>query len=215
MRLYGYWRSSASWRVRIALHLKGLSCELISVHLVQDGGQQHREDYVQKNPMRQVPVLELEHGTEVRRLTQSMAIIDHLERSQPEPSLYPSDPWKRTLSLEVAEICNSGMQPIHNLAVLQALDAIGQDRKAFVRPFLEKGLAALEARVRQAGSKFCVADAPSVGDICLVPQLYAARRFDLDLQAYPHLLRVEAECAQLEAFERAHPSRQPDAPPAA
>ena len=212
IRLYSYWRSSASWRVRIGLNLKGLSFDYVAIHLVEDGGHQHRKEYVEKNAMHQVPTLEVEEGGRSVALTQSLAILTYLEARHPEPALWPEDPLMRTRAVELAEICNSGIQPLHNLGVLRSIEALGGDRKEFVRPILQKGLAALEVRVRQLSGRFCVGDAPSIADVCVIPQLASARRFELDLGAYESLLRVEEACAELDAFASAHPTAQPDVP---
>lgn len=210
MRLYGYWRSSSSWRVRIALRLKGIEFEYRPVHLVK--AEQHSESYVEKNTMHQVPTLEVEEGGRSVHLSQSLAIIVFLNERHPKPPLIPSDPLMRTRAWELAEICNSGMQPFHNLATLQAVEALGTTRKAWVAPFLEKGLAAMEKLVQETSQTYCIGSSPSLADVCLVPQLYSVRRFGVDLSPYPNLLRIEGACSELPAFEAAHPSRQPDAP---
>lgn len=208
MKLYGYWRSSASWRVRIALNLKGLGYEYVPVHLVRDGGEQHGADHQARNPMRQVPVLEVEGG---RLISQSLAILEYLEEVHPEPALLPADPLLRAKVRQLAETMNSGIQPLHNLAVLQHVQSLGMDSKAWGAHWVNRGLQALEAVVAESAGRFCVGDQPTFADACLVPQLYAARRFDADLSLAPTLLRVEEACAALEAFQKAHADNQPDA----
>lgn len=208
MKLHGYWRSSASWRVRIALEWKGLGYEYLPVHLVRDGGQQHVEVYRAKNPMRQVPLLELGEG---RTLTQSMAILEYLEEVHPTPPLLPEDPFLRAKARQIAEIFNSGVQPLQNLSTLQAIQALGGDSKAWVQEWMERGLAAVELELSRHAGTFCVGDQPTFADVCLVPQLYGARRFEVDLAPYPHATRIEAACAALPAFQRAHADAQPDA----
>ncbi|MEM1024369.1 MAG: maleylacetoacetate isomerase [Myxococcota bacterium] len=211
LRLYGYWRSSSAWRVRIALGLKGLEYESRPVHLLRNGGEQHEADYLRLNPMAQLPTLEVEERGELRHLTQSLAIIDWLEQLQPEPSILSSEPWARFRALEIAEIVNSGMQPLQNLSVLQAVERLGSSKQEWVRPFLTRGLAALERKLD--GGPFALGEQPSLADLCIVPQLYSTRRFGIDLGDFPSLLRVEATCRAHPAFEAAHPDRQVDAKP--
>lgn len=208
MKLYGYWRSSASWRVRIALNLKGLGYEYVPVHLVRDGGEQHGAAHQARNPMRQVPVLEVPGG---RMISQSLAILEYLEEVHPEPALLPADPLLRAKVRQIAETMNSGIQPLHNLAVLQHVQSLGADSMAWGAHWVNRGLQALEAAVSEHAGRFCVGDQPTFADACLVPQLYAARRFDADLSLAPTLLRVEEACAALEAFQKAHADNQPDA----
>lgn len=216
--LYGYWRSSCSWRVRIALHFKGLDgWRYEAIHLVEGGGQQHTEAHQGRNPMRQVPVLEV-HGESVQgpgvfHLSQSMAILEFLEERYPEPRLLPADPIARARSRALAEVVNAGIQPLQNLAVIQKLrDELGLDAVAWCRDFIGRGLEAYEAQARQWGKGFSVGDQPTFADICLVPQLYNARRFGLPLQDYPTLLAIESHCQGLAPFQAAHPDEQPDAP---
>lgn len=222
MILRGYWRSSATWRVRIALHYKDLDFEYLPVHLVRQGGEQHLPEYTQMNPLRQVPTLELPSGA---LLTQSLAIIDYLECVAPAPPLYPADPLQRARALQCAEIINSGIQPLQNLSLLQRLARDYEaDKIAWGRREISTGLAALEATLNahlpmtstsalRGTPQFLVGEAPTVADLCLIPQLYNARRFGVDLSACPRLLSAEAACAPLTAFKLAHPDAQPDAQP--
>lgn len=218
MRLYGYWRSSASWRVRIGLALKGLDVEIVPVHLVRDGGEQHGDDHAARNPLHQVPVLEVPSpdAADPRpiHLTQSLAILAWLDATHPEPRLIPEDPFGRARAWQLAEVVNSGIQPLQNLNVLQRLAALGVDEKAWARDAIARGLTALEALVADVESPFLVGATPTIADLCLVPQLYNARRFGIDLSTCPTLTRVEANCEALPAFAAAHPDRQPDAPAA-
>lgn len=209
MRLHGYWRSSSSWRVRIALHYKGVAFENAPVHLLQDGGAHHLSAYHTINPMEQVPALEVEPGT---WLAQSIAILEYLEETIPDPPLLPGDPISRARARQLAEISNSGIQPLHNLTVLQTLRAHGVDEKAWCRQFISRGLAAIAEIAASHGGRFLVGDHPTFADVCLVPQLHAARRFELDLAPFPRLIAVEEACMQLPAFQAAHAHRQPDAP---
>jgi maleylpyruvate isomerase len=215
MRLYSYWRSSCSWRVRIALNLKGLSYEYVPVHLVKDGGEQHSETYRSINPMRTVPTLEFTEGGQVRRLSQSMAILEYLEERHPSPALLPAGPYLRARCRMLAEVVNSGIQPLQNLAVLQRIKGeLKGDDKVWCAHWIDRGLAAFQASVQETAGIYCLGDAVSFADILLVPQLYGARRFGVDLAPYGLLTRIEAACTSLPAFQAAHADRQPDAPPA-
>lgn len=213
MKLYGYWRSSCSWRVRIALEAKGLAWQYVPVHLLE--GQQHAREHAAKNPMEQVPVLEVEEGGRTHRLAQSLAIIEYLEERYPSPPLLPADPILRARARQLAEIVNSGIQPMQNLGLLQHLKEVAPaaDRKAWPAHFIARGFAAMEAIARQTAGRCLVGDQVSVADACLVPQLYGARRFGVALDAYPTLIAVEGRLAELEAFRRAHADAQPDATP--
>jgi maleylpyruvate isomerase len=212
MKLYGYWRSSSSYRVRVALGLKGLAYESAPVHLLKDGGQQHAESFRAINPMAQVPVLEVEHEGRTVRLGQSIAILEYLEERFPAPALLPADPVLRARVRQLTEIVNSGIQPFQNLSVLQALDKHGVDSKAFAVDAIRKGLQAFTALAEPVAGAFSVGDAPTFAECVLVPQLYSARRFGIDVEAdFPLLARIDARCAELEAVQAAHPDRQPDA----
>jgi maleylpyruvate isomerase len=215
MKLYSYWRSSCSWRVRIALNLKGLAYTYEAVHLLKDGGQQNSEAYRAVNPMRTVPMLEFEEGGMVRRLSQSLAILEYLEERYRTPALLPEEPLPRARVRMLSEMVNSGIQPLQNLTVLQWVKGeLKGDDKAFAAHWNARGLTALEAAVKETAGTYCVGDTVSLADICLVPQLYGARRFGVDLTPYPTLTRIEAACERLPAFQAAHPDRQPDAAPA-
>jgi maleylpyruvate isomerase len=211
MKLYGYWRSSCSWRVRIALNLKELQYEYAPIHLLRDGGAQNTDEYREKNPLRTVPLLEWEEGGEVRRLSQSMAIIAYLEERWPKPALWPSDPLGKAQAWMLAEIPNSAIQPLQNLTVMQKVKADGGDSNAWSAHWNARGLAALEAWAKPLAGRFLLGDEVTVADVCLVPQLYGARRFGVDLSPFPTLTRVEQACEALDAFARARPERQPDA----
>ncbi|ATB43273.1 maleylacetoacetate isomerase [Cystobacter fuscus] len=215
MKLHGYWRSSSSWRVRIALNLKGLSYEYVPVHLVKDGGEQHSEAYRALNPLRTVPMLEFTEGGRVHHLSQSLAILEYLEERHPSPALLPADPLLRARVRMLSEVVNSGIQPLQNLSVLQRIKAEWKgDDKAWAAHWIDRGLGAFQAMAQETAGRYCVGDSVSFADACLVPQLYSARRFGVDLQPYGLLTRVEAACASLPAFQAAHADRQPDAVPA-
>jgi maleylacetoacetate isomerase len=215
VRLHGYFRSSAAYRVRIALNIKKLSYDIVPVHLIRGGGEQHQSQFRALNPQALVPVLE--DGGHV--LTQSLAILEYLEETHPKPALLPADAAGRArvraLALQVA--CE--IHPLNNLRVLRyltqelGLDETARDR--WYRHWIAIGFDAFEASLSSGESgRFCHGDAPGLADVCLVPQLFNARRFDCDLSAYPHMLAVEAACVALPAFAAAHPARQPDADPA-
>jgi maleylpyruvate isomerase len=213
MKLYTHWRSSSAYRVRIALGLKGLSYEPCFVHMVRGGGEQHRPEFLAKNPRGQIPVLEIDQpGREPVQLIQSLAILEYLEEQYPTPALLPNEPFSRARAREYANLINSGMQPFHNTGTSSFLKSVAPevDLGSWNVHFIGEGLKALEARARDSAGRFLVGDAPSIADVFLVPQLYAARRFGAPLDASTTLLRVEAECAKLDAFASAHPDRQPD-----
>lgn len=207
MQLFNYWRSSASWRVRIALNLKGVRYDNVPVHLTRDGGEQHRVEYRELNPMGQVPALVLDDGAV---LFQSIPILEWLEETYPEPPLLPDDPIERSRARALAEIVNSGIQPFQNLSVTNTVKALGGDVDLWLSRFIPAGLSALEAASATTRGRFLVGDRVSFADICLVPQLSSARRFGVSVDAYPGLLAVEAVCAALPAFQAAHPDAQPD-----
>lgn len=211
--LYGYWRSSCSYRVRIALAYKGIEHAYRPVNIHPDGGdEQLRDDYRAKNPMAQVPTLEFEEGGAVRRVSQSVAIIELLEDWRPEPPLLPADPYLRAKARQLAETINSGTQPLQNTATLKYVRGkLGGDEKAFGRHFIAAGLAAFQATTSELCGRFCVGDQVTVADVFLVPQLYNARRFGVDLAPLSILTRIEAACMELPAFQSAHPDRQADA----
>ena len=203
--LFGYWRSSASWRVRIALGLKGLEYTNTPVNLLEN--EQGSDAHAARNPMKQLPVLVTPDGP----LTQSLAIVDWLDRAHPEPALYPASSGDRARALALAEIVNAGIQPLQNLKVLLKLQAQGVDRAAWGREAIQDGLEAFQALARTTTAGFSVGDTVTVADLCLVPQLYNARRFDCDLSRLSLLTDIEARCADLPAFQAAHPDNQPDA----
>lgn len=216
LTLYGYWRSSSSYRVRAALELKGLAYRYEAVHLLDDGGHQHREGYRALNPMRVVPTLVLEHGSERHVVTQSVAICELLDELFPETPLLPKTPFLRAKTRALVEVVNSGIQPIANLAVLKHLSReLSLDeasRNAWIHHWISKGLDGLERLVEHSAQTFAVGDTPTLADCFIVPQLYNARRYALDLSPYPRLRHIEASCLALPAFGRALPERQPDAP---
>ncbi|KYF74326.1 maleylacetoacetate isomerase [Sorangium cellulosum] len=214
LTLYGYWRSSCSWRVRIALAHKGIEHAYRPVNLVRDGGEQLRDDYRAKNPMAQVPTLEFEQDGAVRRVSQSVAIIELIEELFPAPPLLPADPYLRAKARQLVEMINSGTQPMQNTATLKYVQSeLGGDEKAFARRFIASGLAAFQAAASELSGRFCVGDQVTVADLFLVPQLYNARRHGVDIAPLSSLTRIEAACMALPAFQAAHADRQADAVP--
>ena len=214
LTLYTYWRSSAAYRVRIALALKGLEYRSEPVHLVQDGGQQHAPDYAALNPQELVPVLRHEG----RVLRQSMAILEYLDETWPQPALLPADAAGRARVRALAQVVGCDVHPLGNLRVLQYLERDLEQpapaREAWVRHWVGSGLDALE-RMLDADpetGRFCHGDAPGLADCVLVPQLYNARRFGMELARWPVLARIEQACLALPAFAAAVPEAQPDAP---
>jgi maleylpyruvate isomerase len=213
MKLYSYFRSSAAYRVRIALQLKGLPYEVVPVHLLKDGGQQFSPEYRQLNPEALVPAL-LDDG---QVLTQSLAIIEYLEEMNPTPELLPANPvdraYVRALALSVA--CE--IHPLNNLRVLRYLVhqlGVSDDAKnAWYRHWCEQGLAAVEARLARdsRSGAFCFGDTPGLADCVLIPQVFNAQRLQCDLLAMPTILRIYEACAVLPAFINAAPASQPDA----
>jgi maleylacetoacetate isomerase/maleylpyruvate isomerase len=214
VRLHGYWRSTAAWRVRIALDLKGIDWQYSPVHLLRDGGEQRQRGYLRLNPQGLVPALEIDGLV----LTQSLAIMEYLEETRPQPALLPADAAGRARVRSLAQVVASDLHPLNNLRVLQYLGehlaAAEAQRGEWYRHWVRAGLEALEARLaaEPGTGLFCHGDAPGLADCCLVPQLYNARRYDCPLDGYPTLLRIERACMALDAFQAAVPERQPDAP---
>lgn len=209
MRLHGYYRSTAAWRVRIALRLKGLPAEPVAVHLRR--GEQRSEAFLRLNPQGLVPTLELDDGGV---LTQSLAICEYLDEIHPDPLLLPRDPLRRAQVRAFALAIACDIHPVQNLKVLNRLRALGHGEEqvnAWAREVIAEGLAACQALLRGEGpGPFCFGDRPGLADLCLVPQLANARRFGVNLTPLPRLLAVEAACLTLPAFAEAAPERQPD-----
>jgi maleylacetoacetate isomerase len=213
MRLYTYFRSSAAWRVRIALALKGLTADQEFIHLLKGGGEQRTAGFRAVNPMGVVPALALDDGTV---LTQSIAIMEYLEETHPKPPLLPDDLEARARVRAFALGVACEIHPLNNLRVLRYLkDAMGLSdtvRDVWYHHWITEGLTALEAIVRDTGpGPFLFGAAPSMADVCLVPQLANARRFKCPVDAYPTLLRSEAAALAVPAFRDSAPDRQPDA----
>ena len=211
MKLYTYFRSSAAFRVRIALNLKGLAYEPAFVHLPK--GEHRDASYARLNRQALLPTLD-DGGV---LLNQSLAIIEYLEETRPTPALLPKDPVGRARVRSLALLVACEIHPLNNLRTLQHLRrALGQDEeqiKTWYRHWIVDGLAKLEAELAQTKGtgRYCHGDSPTMADCCLVPQLFNAKRYDSDLVPYPTVMRVFDACMKLDAFDRAQPSKQPDA----
>lgn len=211
MKLYGYWRSTAAYRVRIAMHLKGITFESISVHLVKNGGEQHERAYSELNPNHLVPTLVDGDFS----LNQSLAIIDYLEQITNGNALYPSDAKSRAkvhaLALDIA--CE--IHPLNNLRVQQYLtntvSIADEAKQLWVEYWMNVGFISIEKQLTSSAGQYCFADTVSVADICLVAQVYNAHRFNVDMSAYPLINKIVKNCNELPAFIRALPENQLDA----
>ena len=206
--LHSAWRSSAAYRVRIALNLKGMAYDIAPVNLVSS---QHLEPAsAALNPQRLRPTLEVDGKV----LTQSLAILDWLDETHPAPALLPTDPFDRATARAMAQIIASDIHPVNNLRILRALTELGVDepgRQAWIGRWITDGFTALEPMIAAHGQGYAFGDTPGLADCCLVPQVYNAERFKTDLTPFPHIRAVAARCAQHPAFAAAHPNQQPDA----
>lgn len=209
MKLYSYFRSSAAFRVRIALSLKGLDYHYVPVNLLKS--EQKDENFTRLNPMGLVPAMELASG---ELLTQSLAILEWLEETHPSPALLPKDPLVRAKARALMNIISCDIHPICNLSVtdylknkLNADEAVIQD---WYRTWMHRGFTGFEKSINQTRGDFCLGDRPSLADVCLVPQVFNAKRFNVDLGHFPSILRTYENCIQLEPFQLAAPANQPD-----
>ena len=211
MKLYNYFRSSASFRVRIAMELKGLGYDYLPVHLVKG---EHRQDaYAAVSPSLLVPTLELDTGD---RLGQSMAIIEYLDETHPEPSLLPRDALGRARVRALAQLISCEIHPLNNLRVLKylvrELKVDDEAKNAWYRHWVREGLQAFERQLaRRPPTRYCYGDIPTMADCCLVPQIFNAQRFDCDLSGLPRTMTAYETAMQLEAVQAAHPALCPDA----
>lgn len=208
MQLHGYFRSTASYRVRIALNLKGLSYDQAFVQLRE--GEQRAPAYLARNPQGLVPALELDDGGV---LTQSLAICEYLDEIRPQPALLPADPVARARVRAFAQVIACDIHPIQNLKILDRLRKLGLGEEqvtGWARMTIEEGLDACDTLIKGNSGPFCYGDAVTLADICLVPQLVNARRFGVDMR-WPRLTEIEANCLALPAFAHARPESQPDA----
>lgn len=209
MKLHGYFRSSASYRVRIALNLKGLDADHLSHHLRK--GEQRDPAFLALNPQGLVPALQDDTGAV---LTQSLAIIEWLEETQPQPALLPKDPLRRAKVRAFAQAVACDTHPVQNLKVLARLRELGlaeEQVTGWAAWANREGLGACEALIAGETGPFCFGEAPTIADLCLVPQLFNARRFGVDVSAYPRLLKAEAAAQAMKAFADAAPDKQADA----
>uniref|UniRef100_A0A8D0GY97 Maleylacetoacetate isomerase n=1 Tax=Sphenodon punctatus TaxID=8508 RepID=A0A8D0GY97_SPHPU len=204
--LYSYFRSSCSWRVRIVLATKEIAYDQMPVNLVKDGGQQLSAEFQAVNSMQQVPALKIDGVT----LSQSMAIMQYLEETRPNPRLLPQDPKKRAQVRMISDHIVSGIQPLQNLSVLQK---VGEKKMEWAQHYISHGFQAVERILQQTAGCYCVGDQVSLADVCLVPQVYNAERYKVDLTPYPTIIKINKALLELEAFQVSHPSRQPDTPP--
>lgn len=206
--LHSAWRASAPYRVRIALNLKGVPYDYAAVDLA--GGQQHSPAYRQLNPQGLTPALELDGEV----LTQSLAILEWLEETHPEPPLLPRDPLGRAKVRMMMGVVACDIHPVNNLRILQALTKAGLDeaaRRAWAQRWIHDGFAVLEPMIARHGRGFAFGDTPTLADCCLIPQVYNSTRFEVDLAPYPHIAAVVRRAAEHPAFQAAEPTRQPDA----
>lgn len=216
MRLYGYWRSSAAYRVRIALNCKGLLAEQISVHLVKNGGEQHQQQYTALNAQELVPTLVTtdEDGQE-RVLTQSLAIIEYLEDMHSNNPLLPQSAFDKAIVRAMALTVACEIHPLNNLKVLQylaaELDTSDSAKASWYHNWVHQGFAALEQQLEHYSGRFCFGDNITLADLCLVPQVYNAERFKVDMTPYPNIVRVNGNCLAEQVFIDAIPENQHDA----
>ena len=209
LTLHSAWRASAPYRVRIGLNLKGLSYDYVGVDLLK--GDQHSDRYKALNPQGLTPTLIAGDG---QPMTQSLAILEWLEETHPEPALLPKTAGERAVVRAMAAIVACDIHPLNNLRILRALAALGVDeagRNTWARRWIGEGFEALEPMVAKHGGEFAFGDAPTLADVCLVPQIYNAARFDFDLSPYPAIAAAAKRAADHPAFVAAHPDRQPDA----
>jgi maleylacetoacetate isomerase/maleylpyruvate isomerase len=214
MKLYTYFRSSAAYRVRIALNLKGLAYDMVPVHLLKDGGQQHSASYRTRSPLGTVPCLETDEGD---NLTQSLAIIEYLEETSPEKPLLPVRPEGRARVRSIAQTISCDIHPINNLRVLNFLtkqfEISAEDKAQWYRHWVNEGLLAVEKMLADDSrtGRFCHGDIPGLADCCLVPQVFNAQRFNCSLEQMPTIRRIYQACEELAPFQAASPLNQPDA----
>ena len=217
MKLYSYFRSSASYRVRIALNLKGLPYEVVPVHLLKQGGEQLTSEYRKLNADGLVPALVDDTGESTAVLTQSLAIIEYLEERHPEPRLLPQAATDRAYVRGIALSIACDIHPLNNLRVLRylvrELNVNEGAKDTWYRHWCEQGLAAIESTLAKDGRSgmYCFGDTPSLADCCLIPQIANAQRLNCDLSDMPTIMRINQNCLALDAFVNAAPAKQPDA----
>ncbi len=208
VKLYSYFRSSCSYRVRIALYLKNIPFTYKAIHLVQSGGEQYKEEFKKINPFSQVPCLEHNHKV----LSQSLPIILYLEEIWPKPALLPQKTFLRAEVLSVCEIINSFIQPLQNFSVLNHLEEnLKVDKKEWATKWIKKGFTSLENLLKPKAKTFAFGETLTCADVFLIPQIYNAKRFKIDMSLFPVLSQIEKNCLALPAFQKALPENQPDA----
>jgi maleylacetoacetate isomerase len=201
--LFSYWRSSSTWRVRIALALKGIKYEYKTVQLLKE--QQKTEDYVSLNPTKKIPTLIIDGHT----LIESPSILEYLEETRPEPPLLPKDPYQRAVVRQIVALVTCDIQPLQNLSVLKR---VGEEKKQeWAQYYISEGFEALEKILQKSAGEYCVGNQITLADCVLVPQVYNANRFGVDVSKYPIISRINAKLLQHEAIKQAHPDAQPDA----
>lgn len=211
LKLYNYFRSSPSYRVRIALHLKGLEFKYIPIHLLNNGGEQNSADYQKINPAREVPSIEHEGAV----ISQSVAIIEYLDEAFPTPMLYPKELHRRARVRQLCEIINC-THPLQNLKVLQYLEkdlnVASEQKNKWLSEWMHRCFQAYEDIIRHTSGTYSVGDQVTAADLFLIPQIFSAQRFNIDTSQYKLITKVEASCLKLEAFQKAHPLKQVDTP---
>ena len=205
LRLFHYWRSSSSWRVRWALAIKGLTYEAIAVSLLN--GDSESAEHRARNPFGFVPVLEITDAGGTRRLIESIAILEWLDEMHPENPLYPGDAWNRAIVRQFVEIINADTQPLQNLPAQELHSQDPEARKTWARHWITQGLEAFETRARTTAGRYTVGDTLSAADLCLIPQVYNARRYQVDLTPYPTILRICGHAEQTESWKQSEPER--------
>jgi len=213
MKLYSYYRSSCSYRVRIALNLKSIQYDYEAIHLLKEGGQQFSPPYSSKNPGQKVPAIEWDETT----LAESVSIIEFLDEKYPDNPLFPAELLPKARMRQYIEIINSGIQPLQNLSLLihlkKELGINDEQKVAWIQHWISTGFQSLENHLaKQTKAKYSMGDKPMALDCFLVPQVYNANRFNVNMNLFPTLKRVNDLCLEHPAFQKAHPSQQPDAP---
>ena len=210
--LYSYWRSSCSYRLRIAFSLKNIKYEYKAVNLVNDGGEQKKPEYLKLNPQGYLPALVIDGHT----LAESMPIIEYIEENHTgDRPLFPSDPYLKFKTRQICEIINSGTQPIQNLSVLKKIkEDYSGDANAWSKYWITKGLKSVEDVLTETKGQFCVGDEVTAADCFLVPQIYNANRFEVDMDQFPNIKEVMSHLEEMDEVKKAHPDQMPDAPQA-
>jgi len=218
--LYNYFRSSSSFRIRIIFHLKDIPFEYRPVHLINNGGEQNQQDFRKLNPSGEVPTLVHNNGSAVTTIAQSMAIAlylnDYCVQKKIGSNLLSDNESLRAKIIQFCEIINSGIQPLQNLSVLNYLEknfnSTTEQKELWTKHWITKGLTSIEKILEQTSNEFCFGKQITLADCFLIPQVFAAKRFNVDIQAFPLISKIDSKCNQLEAFIRAHPSEQIDSP---